>query len=66
MASAQEYLEMMSTRQLQAILREERNGQGNLPLYAVLDICEILSQRIPDAPGIDQLIRQLCRHYLME
>ena len=66
MASAQEYMEMMSTRQLQAILREECNGQGDLPLNAILDICEILSRRIPDAPSIDHSIRQLCRQYLGE
>lgn len=66
MASAKDYMEMMSTRQLQAILREECDGQGSLPLYAILDICEILSQRIPDALSIDCLVRQLCRHYLTE
>lgn len=66
MESAQEYMEMMSTRQLQAILREECDGQGSLPLYAILDICEILSRRIPDSPSIDQLIRQLCCQYLTE
>ena len=64
MASVSEYLEMMSTEQLQALLREEYNGRGSLPLLAILDICQILSRRLPDTPSVDQLIRQLCEQYL--
>lgn len=64
MASANEYLEMMSTQQLQALLREEYNGRGSLPLLAILDICEILSRRLPDTPTVDQLVCQLCGQYL--
>ena len=66
MASAIEYLEMLSTCQLQALLREECEGRGNLPRYAILDICDVLSQRLPDVPTVDQLLRQLCGQYLGE
>lgn len=66
MPNAREYCEMMSTEQLQALLREEYNGRGSLPIPAILDICEILSQRDPEKPSAEQLIRQLCGQYLGE
>ena len=64
MASFREYCEKMSTEQLQALLREEYNGRGSLHIYGILDICDVLSQRLPDVPTVEQLIRQLCRQYL--
>lgn len=64
MASLREYCEMMSTEQLQALLREEYNGRGSLPMQAILDICDILSERDPDKPTVEQLLHQLCVQYL--
>lgn len=64
MATFREYCEMMSTEQLQAILREECDGHGNLPVQAILDICGILAERNPNKPDLDQLLRQLCAQYL--
>lgn len=66
MATAKEYMEKLSTEQLQALLREEYKGRGNLPTLAILDICEILSTRLPDVPTPDQIVRQLCRQYLLD
>lgn len=64
MASMREYCEMMSTEQLQALLREEYNGRGCLPTSVILDICNILSQRDPNKPDAAHLLRQLCGQYL--
>ena len=64
MASMREYCEMMSTEQLQALLREEYNGRGSLPPSVILDICDILSQRDPGKPDATHLLRQLCGQYL--
>ena len=61
MASLREYCEKMSDTQLQALLREECEGRGNLPREAVLTICEILAQRMPERPGVDSILRDLCR-----
>ena len=64
MASMREYCEMMSTEQLQALLREEYNGRGSLPTSAILEICDILSVRDPTKPTPLQLLRHLCEQYL--
>lgn len=64
MASAQEYCEKLSTSQLQALLREEAEGRGALPQEIILVICDILSQRDPSLPDLNQLLRQICRAYL--
>jgi len=64
MASMREYCEMLSTEQLQALLREEYNGRGSLTALAILDICNILSQRDSSKPDATQLLRQLCGQYL--
>lgn len=66
MASAREYCKMLSTEQLQALLREEYNGRGSLPVLLILDICDILAERDPEKPSAEQLIRQLCRQYFPE
>lgn len=64
MVSIRQYCEMMSTEQLQSLLREEYHGQGSLPTSAILEIRDILSQRDPSKPDAAQLIRQLCEQYL--
>lgn len=64
MASLKEYCENLSTSQLRSLLREECEGRGNLPVQAILDICEILSQREPDKPSVKEVLCQLCRAYL--
>lgn len=64
MASLQEYCTMLSTSQLQALLREECEGRGSLPLEGILSICGILAQRDPKLPDVRQTLLQLCRTYL--
>lgn len=64
MASFLEYCENMSTEQLQALLREEYRGCGNLPIPAILDVCSVLSTRDPSKPSVELLLRQLCGQYL--
>ncbi len=64
MATIQDYLRKLSTTQLQALLREECEGRGNLPLEAVLDICEVLAERKPQCPAVKDVILQLCSVYL--
>ena len=64
MATFREYCEMMSTEQLQAILREECDGRGNLPVQALLDICGILADRDPNKPDVEDMLRRLCACYL--
>ncbi len=64
MATVREYCELMSTDQLRALLREEYEGRGSLPLLAILDICDILSERDPGKPSAEQLLHQLCEQYL--
>lgn len=64
MASLREYCEKMSDTQLQALLREECEGRGSLPVMAVLDICDILTQRHPELPSVQDTLRNLCRAYL--
>ena len=64
MASMQEYCEMLSTTQLQALLREEYSGTGNLPVEGILTICSILAQRVPSKPSLRETLRRLCESYL--
>ena len=64
MASVKEYLEMLSTSQLQALLREECEGKGNLPTEAILLICQTLSDRDPSLPTPRQILLNLCKCYL--
>ncbi len=64
MAAVQEYLQKLSTTQLQALLREECEGRGSLPVEAVLSICEVLAERNSRYPAVKDLILQLCRSYL--
>ncbi len=64
MATVQEYLEMLSTSQLKALLREECEGKGSLPTDALLTICHILSQRDPALPTARQMLISLCHCYL--
>ena len=64
MASIQEYCEMMSTSQLEALLLEECNNRGALPTDVILSICHILSQRNPALPCVEDSIRELCRKYI--
>ena len=64
MASIKEHCERLSTSQLQALLREEAEGRGAMLPEATLIICDILSQRDPSLPDLNQLLRQLCRAYL--
>ena len=64
MASLQEYCEKLSTTQLQALLREECAGRGELPPEGILAICEILSRRCPELPTVRQTLLELCRAYL--
>lgn len=66
MASIQDYLKIMSTHQLKAILREECEGRGDLPVEVVLAICDLLAERDPALPPASQILRQLCRGYLAE
>lgn len=66
MASLREYCEMLSTEQLKALLREECNGRGSLPMDTILMICDILSQRDTDLPGVRETLLNLCRSYLNE
>ncbi len=65
MASVKEYLEMLSTSQLQALLREECEGKGNLPLDAILLICQTLSGRDPTLPTPRQILLNLCQCYIV-
>ncbi len=64
MAAIQDYLQRLSTTQLQALLREECEGRGDLPMEAVLSICEVLSERNPKYPAAKDVILHLCRAYL--
>ncbi len=64
MASLQEYLEMLSTSQLKAVLREECEGRGDLPPDALLTICRILSDRDTQLPSPKETLLNLCRSYL--
>ncbi len=64
MHSLNEYLEKLSTTQLQALLREECEGRGSLPVEAVLSICEVLAERKPQYPAVEDVILRLCRIYL--
>ncbi|MEE1328980.1 MAG: hypothetical protein UHS47_10605 [Oscillospiraceae bacterium] len=66
MASLKEYCEKLSTSQLQALLREECEGRGNMTVDVILLICEILSERIPTKPPVIDKIHELCRCYLDE
>ena len=66
MASLKEYCEKLSTRQLQALLREECEGRGNMTVDVILLICEILAERIPTKPPVIDKIHELCRCYLDE
>lgn len=64
MASVQEYCEMMSTSQLEALLLEECNNRGTLSTDVILLICHILSQRDLELPSVEDSIRELCRKYI--
>ena len=64
MASVQEYCEMLSTSQLEALLLEEYNNRGALPMDVILLICQILSQRNPALPAIEDSLRELCKKYI--
>ena len=64
MASFREYCDKMSTSQLKALLQEEYSGKGSLPVEAILDICSILADRDPSKPSVEDLLRQMCKHYL--
>ena len=66
MASLKEYCEKLSTSHLQALLREECEGRGNMTVDVILLICEILSERIPTKPPVIDKIHELCRCYLDE
>lgn len=63
MVSVQEYCEMMSTSQLEALLLEECENRGTLPTDVILLICQILSRRNPELPSVEDSIRELCRKY---
>ncbi len=65
MAAIQEYLQKLSTTQLQALLREECEGRGTLPLETILDICNILAERNPQLPAVKEIILKLCRTYIV-
>ncbi len=64
MATVQDYLRKLSTTQLQALLREECEGRGDLPVEAILQICEILSDRESQRPTVKDILLRLCREYL--
>ena len=64
MASVEEYCEMLSTSQLEALLLEEYNNRGALPMDVILLICQILSQRNPALPAIEDSLRELCKNYI--
>ena len=64
MASVQEYCEMLSTSQLEALLLEEYNNRGALPMDVILLICQILSQRNPALPSIEDSLRELFKKYI--
>lgn len=66
MASVKEYCEKLSTSQLQALLREECAGRGNMTMDTILLICEILAKRNPAKPPVMDKIYELCRTYLDE
>ena len=64
MASFREYCDKMSTSQLKALLQEEYSGNGRLPVSVILDICSSLADRDPTKPSVEDLLRQMCKHYL--
>ncbi len=64
MAAIQDYLQKLSTTQLQALLREECEGRGSLPIEGVLSICEALAERNSQYPAVKDTILHLCRQYL--
>ncbi len=64
MAAIEEYLKKLSTTQLQALLREECEGRGTLPVEAILSICEVLAERKPQYPTVKDMILHLCKTYL--
>ena len=64
MASLQEYCEMMSTSQLQALLREEIAGRGRLPEETILLICDVLARREARFPPVKSVLQKLCQAYL--
>ncbi len=64
MNSVKEYLQKLSTTQLQALLREECEGRGSLPVEAILSICEVMAERNAQYPAVKDIILQLCRCYL--
>ncbi len=66
MPTAQEYLQKLSITQLQALLREECDGRGSLPVEAILNICEILSERDLKYPKVKDMILHLCKDFLVQ
>lgn len=66
MASLREYCEELSTSQLRALVREECEGRGELPIETIMTICEILAARNPNLPSVKQSILNMCRIYLEE
>lgn len=64
METVQEYLRKLSKTQLQALLREECEGRGALPELAILQICEILSERDETLPTVKQTLLKVCQIYL--
>lgn len=62
--SAQAYCERLSTSQLQALLREECAGRGDLPEDLILVICDILAQRDPSLPTAKQILLEIAARYL--
>ena len=64
MATVREYCNKLSTSQLEALLREDCAGRGNLSMEAILIICDILVERNPSKTPVREKFLEFCKYYL--
>lgn len=63
MASEREYLEKMSTEQLEALLVQESYGRALIPLSTIYLLCRILSRRTPIRGTAKDIFLEFARQY---
>ena len=56
----------MTTEQLQELLRQDFDDTNPLPLDSVLEICKLLTHRIPPRRSAEEAWEEFCKHYLPE
>ena len=66
MASIREYLEKKETEELRGILRADCRGRFEIPLDAVLLICDITRERNPRKPDPWQAYSEFLEQYLTD